>query len=76
MSRVAFTIVEALAIRLRSLRATPIFLSRELSRIDNLTMYVLLYPLESIHPGATEKSIRIWCSPIVRRLGAMLFSRG
>ena len=36
---------------------------QELTRIDNLTMYILLYPLEQIHPGATEKSIRIWCSP-------------
>jgi len=37
-------------------------LEQELGRVDNLTMYVLLYPLESIHPGATDKSIRIWCS--------------
>src|SRR5712691_9929013 len=37
-------------------------LEQELVRVDNVTMYVLLYPLESIHPGATEKSIRIWCS--------------
>jgi len=35
---------------------------QELVRVDNVTMYVLLYPLESIHPGATDKSIRIWCS--------------
>ncbi len=37
-------------------------LEQELVRVDNMTMYVLLYPLESIHPGATDKSIRIWCS--------------
>jgi thiol:disulfide interchange protein DsbC len=37
-------------------------LEQELTRVDNLTMYVLLYPLEQIHPGATDKSIRIWCS--------------
>ncbi len=35
---------------------------QELVRVENVTMYVLLYPLESIHPGATDKSIRIWCS--------------
>lgn len=34
-----------------------------LARVDNLTMYVLLYPLEGLHPGATDKSARIWCSP-------------
>ena len=38
-------------------------LEQELTRVDNVTMYVLLYPLDQIHPGATEKSIRIWCSP-------------
>ncbi len=37
-------------------------LEHELARVDNLTMYVLLYPLEELHPGATRKSIRIWCS--------------
>ncbi len=37
-------------------------LEQELVRIDNVTMYVLLYPLEQLHPGATGKSIRIWCS--------------
>lgn len=36
---------------------------QELNRIDNVTIYVLLYPLEQIHPGSTEKSIRVWCSP-------------
>lgn len=36
---------------------------KELSRVDNLMIYVLLYPLEQLHPGATEKSVRIWCSP-------------
>ena len=37
-------------------------LEGELARVDNVTMYVLLYPLEQLHPGATGKSIRIWCS--------------
>ena len=38
-------------------------LEEQLARVDNVTMYVLLYPLEQLHPGATEKSIRVWCSP-------------
>ncbi len=33
-----------------------------LAHVDNITMYVLLYPLEGLHPGATGKSARIWCS--------------
>jgi thiol:disulfide interchange protein DsbC len=37
-------------------------LEQELVHVDNVTMYVLLYPLEQLHPGATGKSIRVWCS--------------
>lgn len=37
-------------------------LEQELTGIDNITMYVLLYPLEQLHPGATAKSIRVWCA--------------
>ena len=33
-----------------------------LPKVNDLTMYVFLYPLEVLHRGATEKSIRIWCS--------------
>jgi thiol:disulfide interchange protein DsbC len=34
----------------------------ELARLDNLTVYTFLYPLESIHPEAKTKSVSIWCS--------------
>jgi thiol:disulfide interchange protein DsbC len=37
-------------------------LEHELAGIDDLTVYVLLFPLEQLHPGATAKSSRIWCS--------------
>lgn len=30
--------------------------------VNNLTLYVFLYPLEVLHPGASDKSLRIWCS--------------
>ncbi|MDA8109430.1 MAG: DsbC family protein [Betaproteobacteria bacterium] len=33
-----------------------------LPKMNDLTVYVFLYPLEVLHRGATEKSIRIWCS--------------
>ena len=33
-----------------------------LPKLNDLTVYVFLYPLEVLHKGATEKSIRIWCS--------------
>lgn len=37
-------------------------LEEELQRIDDLTLYVFLYPLEGIHPGATKMASDIWCS--------------
>ena len=33
-----------------------------LPKVNDLTEYVFLYPLEVLHHGATERSIRIWCS--------------
>jgi thiol:disulfide interchange protein DsbC len=35
----------------------------ELSNIDNVTIYTFLYPIESLHPNAAEKSKLIWCAP-------------
>ena len=34
---------------------------KELSNIDNITIYTFLYPL-AIHPEAEEKSRKIWCA--------------
>jgi thiol:disulfide interchange protein DsbC len=34
----------------------------ELSNIDNVTIYTFLYPIESLHPNAAEKSKLIWCA--------------
>ena len=38
-------------------------LEGELSRLDNVTIYTFLYPLESLHPEAKTKAIGVWCSP-------------
>jgi len=38
-------------------------LEGELARMDNVTIYTFLFPLESLHPEAKTKSIAIWCSP-------------
>lgn len=37
-------------------------LERELKKVDDVTVYVFLYPLEQLHPGSTIKSQKIWCS--------------
>ena len=34
----------------------------ELAKLDNVTVYTFLYPLESLHPEAKGKSERIWCA--------------
>lgn len=34
----------------------------ELAKIDNVTIYTFMYPLESLHPDAKRKSRAIWCA--------------
>lgn len=33
-----------------------------LKGVSDLTVYVFLFPIEQIHPGATAKSVAIWCA--------------
>ena len=35
----------------------------DLAKLDNVTIYIFLYPIDSLHPQATERAKRIWCSP-------------
>ena len=37
-------------------------LEKTLSEIDDVTVYVMLYPIASLHPQATDKSKAIWCA--------------
>jgi thiol:disulfide interchange protein DsbC len=37
-------------------------LEKELAFLDNVTIYVMLYPIEELHPGARKKSEAVWCS--------------
>lgn len=37
-------------------------LESTLSMVDDYTMYVFLFPIESLHPDAKLKSERIWCA--------------
>jgi thiol:disulfide interchange protein DsbC len=37
-------------------------LEQNLTKVKDVTLYVFLYPIEQIHPGATEKSQKIWCA--------------
>jgi thiol:disulfide interchange protein DsbC len=38
-------------------------LEKDLQAVDNITTYVFLYPIASLHPDATAKSHAIWCAP-------------
>ena len=35
----------------------------ELSKVDNITVYTFLYPIEGLHPKAVQMSKQIWCAP-------------
>jgi thiol:disulfide interchange protein DsbC len=37
-------------------------LEEHLQGVSDVTIYTFLFPLESIHPGATDRATRIWCS--------------
>lgn len=34
----------------------------DLAKLDNVTIYTFLYPIESLHPNADEKAAAVWCS--------------
>jgi thiol:disulfide interchange protein DsbC len=34
----------------------------ELQKISNATVFVFMYPIESLHPGATDTARNIWCA--------------
>jgi len=34
----------------------------DLAKVDNVTIYMFLFPIDSLHPNATDESKRIWCS--------------
>ncbi len=35
----------------------------ELEKVDNITVYTFLYPIEGLHPKAVQTSKQIWCAP-------------
>lgn len=35
----------------------------DLARLDNVTIYTFMFPIEGLHPGAADKSRKIWCAP-------------
>ncbi|MBG6083028.1 DsbC family protein [Rubrivivax gelatinosus] len=37
-------------------------LERQLEKLENVTIYTFLYPIESLHPDAADKAESIWCA--------------
>lgn len=35
----------------------------ELTKVNNITVYTFLYPIEGLHPKAVQTSRQIWCAP-------------
>lgn len=38
-------------------------IEQEFQKLDNVTIYILLYPIEQLHPKAPDRAKAIWCSP-------------
>ncbi|MDQ6619333.1 MAG: DsbC family protein [Pseudomonadota bacterium] len=38
-------------------------LENELKKVDNVTIYTFLYPIDQLHPDAARKTRVIWCAP-------------
>jgi thiol:disulfide interchange protein DsbC len=38
-------------------------LEQETKDLTNVTIYTFLFPIEQLHPGATERARQIWCAP-------------
>ena len=38
-------------------------LEPELDKLDNVTLYIFPYPLESLHHESPDKAVAVWCAP-------------
>ena len=47
-------------------------LEQNMVGVDNVTVYVFLYPLTSLHPNAEKVSNQIWCSKTLQKLGQII----
>ncbi len=48
----------------------------DLTKIDNVTIYMFLFPIDAIHPQASVRAKRIWCSPDRAKAWDDLMQRG
>lgn len=48
----------------------------ELAKVDNITVYTFLYPIEGLHPKAVQMSKQIWCASDRNKAWDDYISRG
>jgi len=48
----------------------------ELAKVDNITVYTFLYPIEGLHPKAVQTSKQIWCAPDRNKAWDQYITRG
>ncbi len=48
----------------------------ELAKVDNITVYTFLHPVEGLHPKAVQMSKQIWCAPDRNKAWDDYVSRG
>lgn len=48
----------------------------ELTKVDNITVYTFLYPIEGLHPKAVQTSKQIWCAPDRNKAWDRYITRG
>ncbi|HQS80914.1 MAG TPA: DsbC family protein [Thiobacillus sp.] len=48
----------------------------ELAKVDNITVYTFLYPIEGLHPKAVQTSKQIWCAPDRNKAWEQYITRG
>lgn len=51
-------------------------LEGELAKLEDITIYTFLYPLEGLHPEAKGKAERVWCSANPSKAWAALMTSG
>jgi thiol:disulfide interchange protein DsbC len=48
----------------------------ELAKVNNITVYTFLYPIEGLHPKAVQTSKQIWCAPDRNKAWDQYITRG
>jgi thiol:disulfide interchange protein DsbC len=51
-------------------------IEESLAKVDNVTIYTFLFPLDGLHPDARRKAIGVWCAPDKAKAWQDLMQKG